>query len=454
MDWGVMMSRRNRRNKPEIPDVPGGIRGAIDRWKNGAATNPDVDFLLRLRREAVGLDGYTGGPKGEGSLFTESHSYGSPFPGASPRRDPYEFTTHHTPPKDNEVFHCKEAGEVTGKCPLNPVVPSILMDAQMWDCFIKCTREYDTEWIALLIGSIGQDSNGVPAYIITKFYFPPQTASGAHVDVPTGVVPKPNTIGAIHSHVGMGVFWSETDKAHSNWPVEIVVNRKEEYKALSRYQLKCGEWAKSDSVVYLTGSSLNKGIRGEVDKAFSEGARLEAAAKGGAVVMPSTIHPDDVEDVAEALINPSSNIPLKELKEEAAKLINQSLKDEFCGMEGCVRENNHPGFHKTKDNYYFQMGSEVDEKEKKGEQQGIVWPPANLLTDKATVNQDSEPDLDPLDPTDATEEESCPLCQGVTLVEAEEGGNVITCPKCRGDGMSEVGRQRALLEGYNQGWMV
>src|SRR5205814_10442916 len=130
---------------------------------------------------------------------------------------------------------------------LNPPVPDILIPITMWECFLSCCKEYDTEWIALLKGKLDKDNEGKDAYKIESFYFPPQVASGAHVDVPTGVRPKPGTIGAIHSHVDMGVFWSGTDTDHSNWPVEIVINRRENYEALSRYQLKCGEWAKGQA---------------------------------------------------------------------------------------------------------------------------------------------------------------------------------------------------------------
>src|SRR5947207_4589998 len=265
------MGKRNRNRRRALlasgtptptptPSVPGGMEGVRDRAANGRSTPQDVDFVTRMTRERQGLDGYSGKPKvgtssivkgSAGSFPTQGPSHPSQsqrgMDGRFSRQTGFTFTT--ASPKEDGVFRCEDTGEVTGTCPLNPNVPDILIDAQMWNCLMDCTREYDTEWIALLIGKLDKNSKGEPAYVIDKFYFPPQTASGTHVDVPTGVKPKPGTIGAIHSHVNMGVFFSATDKDHSNWPVEIVINRKEEYEAVAKYKLKCGEWAKTKATV-------------------------------------------------------------------------------------------------------------------------------------------------------------------------------------------------------------
>src|SRR6266576_6140073 len=82
--------------------VPGGYQGALFRGHNGQATQADVDYLLRLRRESNGQEGYSGMPKG--ATFTTSYK-----------------------PKEDGVFHCAEANEDTSKCPLNPPVPTILI---------------------------------------------------------------------------------------------------------------------------------------------------------------------------------------------------------------------------------------------------------------------------------------------------------------------------------------
>src|SRR5256886_12853323 len=212
-------SRQEKRRAAFLKDiregVPGGIVGAMHRGHNGQLTPSDVSFLARVRREQQGKDGYTGTVKGTTSAKGSSgsfHTGGSTYN----QRGQYQFSV--APPKEDGVFHCEEVNEVTDECPLKPTVPSILIDAQMWNCLMAATKEYDTEWIALLIGRLDKDSKNEPAYVIERFYFPPQTASGTHVDVPTGVKPKVGTIGAIHSHVGMGVFFSSTDKDHSNWP--------------------------------------------------------------------------------------------------------------------------------------------------------------------------------------------------------------------------------------------
>lgn len=253
------------------------------RASNGRATLQDVDFATRMRREVNGMDGYSGfrrsgrGTSGTSGTSAEGYHWSKEWDDIA--RDRGKVSSHILPiAKDDGVF-CVESNEVTGNCPLNPKVPEILVDAKMWDSWLKATEAFNVEWIALLLGKAGFTTAGSPCYIIDSFYFPPQTATGAHVDVPTGVIPRPGVIGAIHSHVGMGVFWSATDKAHSNWPVEIVINRKHDYEALARFKLKCGEWAKGKATVYLTGSSLDLRVKHELDEAFKSGEEMERQAR-------------------------------------------------------------------------------------------------------------------------------------------------------------------------------
>ena len=182
-----------------------------------------------------------------------------------------------TPKKDEETFHC-ESAEIEGKCPIMQV-PEVHVPYGMWDTFIELADSCDTEWLALLLGRLNVAEN---RYEVTGFYFPPQTATGTSVDVPTnGPDPRPGTIGAIHSHVKMQAFWSSTDKAHSNWPLEIVINARGEYAALVRFQLKCGGYTKQDSKVMLEGERPDPLGWTELSQAFAQGARL-ARTKGSA----------------------------------------------------------------------------------------------------------------------------------------------------------------------------
>lgn len=429
------MGKRSRRLKraaatviTKVDSVPGGLMGAQHRARNGQATMQDVGFLLRVSRELKGQDGYLGEAKGsKGTFVSSDHSISrsSYWPDYSSQvGDKYKLTST-TPKSEDGVFHCKENNEITSSCPLNPKVPSILVEAVMWDCFINCAKEYDSEWIALLIGRLDKDSKGEPAYVIEKFYFPPQVASGAHVEVPTGVKPRPGTIGAIHSHVAMQAFWSATDKAHSNWPVEVVINRKGDYEALSRYQLKCGEWAKSKASVYLTGSYVNATIKGMLDKAFVIGEGM--GKKGRDITI--NIHPEDKDDVVEAIVTTSTSTTPTSTSTNRSN----SLTEEVCPVLNCVRENGHKGYCRNKENDYF--------------------PNPGFYT-QGEISFDPTSD----DPTDHSKElasdEMCQDCEGVGLVESSQGGTpltAVTCPTCKGDGFSELGRVRAREdEKYSQ----
>jgi len=428
------MSKRSRARKRALlafksnGNVPGGYIGAMHRGANGQATPADFDFLTRMRNEAKGKDGYTGMDKSKSS-----------FSGTDDSR----FTFYQK--KDEAVFHCAEANEITTKCPLNPAVPSILIPITMWECFLACCKEYDTEWIALLIGKLDKDSQGKPAYKIDKFYFPPQTASGAHVDVPTGVKPRPGTIGAIHSHVNMGVFWSGTDTAHSNWPVEIVINRREQYESLSRYQLKCGEWAKGKSEVLLTGSYVGKAIDSQVKAAFIAGEALDKANRKEMVgkasvysppvsspaIMTSQTHPTLFSSPSCKACNHYSHkagekCPALDCKCDASTFRGET---EVCPVTLCTRPEGHQGYHRTEAGDYFQYKAEEPKKEPSSQQSLL---PLTVQTDDPTIGE-------------LPAEEYCQKCEGYSCVEEMVDGKPIVkdCPDCKGTGLSEIGRLRA-----------
>ena len=489
------MGRKGKERKRlarELATIPGGLEGAMARNANGQATPKDIDFLSRVTREMGGLDGYFGTPH---NPTTQGHSSSTPSNGhyadnknnsvTGGSKDKYTFTTYHSPSHDPTVFHCAEAREITDRCPLNPTVPNILMDKAMWRCFMDCCKEYSTEWIALLIGKLDKDADNKPAYLISKFYFPPQTASGAHVDVPTGVRPKPGTIGAIHSHVDMGVFWSSTDTEHSNWPVEIVINRRENYEALARYQLKCGEWAKGKATVYLTGSGLSMGVKGMVAKAFSDGAQLQAQLRAEAT---ASVHPDDKAEVTTAIVKGTVTQGVKPQCEATLHVIGSAERmrcqedkgheglcrtannvrwysseahsvnwdtppysrsktgtEVLCGVEGphgpCIREDKHAGWHRVAGPYtngidgYFQVDvSSASDAQGEVAQGTIAWPPK---PPSLTVPIGDDPTVE-----DQASDEFCEKCEGYGFVEGEDG-STRPCPDClEHPGLSKLGAVR------------
>lgn len=178
-------------------------------------------------------------------------------------------------------------GEITdGRCPdtVEAAVPAIHTTLSLFRKWIDLTLVYDTEWIALLTGK-QDEQTGV--YTIEDMYFPPQTATPGSVDVAEEFTPRAGTVGAVHSHVNMAVFFSSVDLAHSNWPVEIVVNRYGEYKAAVRHKLGCGRYAKS--LTRLLSLPSVDDAKTELDAAFQSGAAFREERRK---LNPAAPHPD------------------------------------------------------------------------------------------------------------------------------------------------------------------
>lgn len=163
-------------------------------------------------------------------------------------------------------------------CPIAPKA-NIYVPADMFQDWIDLAKEFSTEWIAYLQG---KPIEGKPfSYEVTGMVFPEQSATPAHVEVPTHVVAPPGTIASVHSHVGMDVFFSAEDVKHFNWPVELVVNRKGEIKANGLTMLECGRPHRGDATVWLTGREEFRSLANTLkDKLVEE----RHALQGGAAV--------------------------------------------------------------------------------------------------------------------------------------------------------------------------
>lgn len=179
--------------------------------------------------------------------------------------------------QDADTFRC-DSSDITAPCPIAKV-PSVHVPRQLFDQWIALAEDNKTEWLAYLIGVFKPDNN---RYEVEKIYFPPQTATGGHVDVDEGFECHAGTIGAVHSHVQMQVFFSGEDLAHSNWPVEIVVNASGDVKAMVRHKLECGKYAKSDGKVWLIGDSASSTYAAALKRAFEKGDERRRAAAAAA----------------------------------------------------------------------------------------------------------------------------------------------------------------------------
>jgi len=163
-----------------------------------------------------------------------------------PRRDSGRVVSI-TSAKPADTFSCADA-DVEG-CPLTTKA-KIEMPNLMYQQWVALAKAFDTEWLAYLKGE--RRTDGV--WEIKGMYFPPQTVTGAHVDVPTGFKIEDGTIGAVHSHVAMGVFFSGEDKKHMNHPIELIVNRKGEVAAAVATPLECGRNSRVEATITLMGT--------------------------------------------------------------------------------------------------------------------------------------------------------------------------------------------------------
>lgn len=477
------------------------------RASNGRATMKDVDFVSRMNAINGGKDPWTGVPLTNSSP-TYHPKYGNGWQDGyqhnQRQRDMFTTSTYKpsnlpviTSKGEDGVFHCAETSELTKECPIAKV-PEVFFNHRQWDILLKCTEEYDTEWIALLIGGL-EVVEGKPTYVIKDFYFPPQTASGAHVDVPVEVRPKAGVIGAIHSHVNMAVFFSGTDIAHSNWPVEVVINRRKEYKAVARHQLKCGEWAKNDTKVFVTGSALPVTTKAALDLAFAQGQAMEQAkrkpSKGTktTVTIPAGIAPDDQKEVAEAIVSTSvstSIIPTKanielcmcghsklkhsiypspcledkcDCKVFREVFHNRLAGEDPCSNKECVREANHKGWHRDATGSHFTNTEDLpttDSTDKveaeaislisnpstlitKEEEEDITFPTgasSSDLRDGAFLSDELISNI----PDDLEDEDYCPNCDSTGFDSFWDKGREITivCKPCKGSGLSPEGMKK------------
>lgn len=168
-------------------------------------------------------------------------------------------------PADTTTWHC-EVKDVEG-CPIaEPTQVEFPYD--LWSSCIELAQDVKTEWLAYLTGELNADTGRAR---ITGMYFPPQAASGGHVErTNEDFTPQAGTMGALHSHVNMGAFWSATDKEHANWPVEIVINSRGEYEMLMRIKLGCGRYSRVKGKVVLVGAKASDIYRTQLESVLNK----------------------------------------------------------------------------------------------------------------------------------------------------------------------------------------
>jgi hypothetical protein len=151
----------------------------------------------------------------------------------------------------DDTWEVEDGGCVDGNCPVEKDAekPKLIIPREMWESWITLTKRFDTEWIAYLVGNKIKERE----WEVVDMYFPKQKATSVHVEAEQGEM-REGTVAAVHSHVGMGVFFSKEDEDHANHDVEVVINRDAKYKMSVRVKLECGRFARVEGELLLRGN--------------------------------------------------------------------------------------------------------------------------------------------------------------------------------------------------------
>lgn len=160
-----------------------------------------------------------------------------------------------TDPDEPVVFESN--CDVADKCPVAPSGGTIHVPYILYTTWVFLCNQIPVEWIAYLRGEV--DAKG-DIYIDPEgMYFPEQKANGVHVDAALNAPFEDGTIAAIHSHVKMGVTFSNEDFKHFNHPCDMVVNAYGSMDAVVRRQLDCKRYARVPAKVLLKGTETDVG---------------------------------------------------------------------------------------------------------------------------------------------------------------------------------------------------
>jgi hypothetical protein len=164
-------------------------------------------------------------------------------------------------------------------CPIMKELPqpTVRIPFDLFHRWVWLARRFNVEWLAYLKGT--QAENG--DWAITSAYFPRQRAHGAEVRRTHDEDVQEGTIGSVHSHVAMKAFFSGTDKAHFNWPVEVVLNRSSDILAAIAIKLACGRPSYAEGRVVLTDNNMTE--ENELRSVLTEVEPPSVKGFGGAV---------------------------------------------------------------------------------------------------------------------------------------------------------------------------
>ena len=230
------------------------VSGEVDEGMN-RETFDDMGNMIYGGQMRMGFDHE---PQSPHSWVPSGPTYQAPAPGA---------------PMVGDTFTCP--ADITG-CPIarKPVVEIPL---ELFNQWIYLAKAVNTEWMAYLKGEEMEPNR----YRIFPdgMIFPEQVATPTHVAAKDGPIPD-GVIAAVHSHVGMQVFFSGEDRLHANHVVEIVVNRDGAILTDVRQQLRCGEWHRGEGKVVLVGTNQQEGLLRELQGRLSTRRDWETQGRG------------------------------------------------------------------------------------------------------------------------------------------------------------------------------
>lgn len=206
--------------------------------------------------------------------------------------------------KYNEVQDDNDSWENTNEdmgiiesCGLKPEEPFIITLSRKVKSKIDflMKRFPNTEWLAYLTGD-------KETMIVSDMIIPKQSVSTANVFVIERPVDE-NIIGVIHSHHGMGAFFSGTDDSYINMNNDMsIVVAHNGYKAIVKWKTPCGHICFIDATVNI-----------EVEKLFCEDKFTQSIEENinvssHIVTMDDDIEEDDMDvmpliDEAEDILN-------------------------------------------------------------------------------------------------------------------------------------------------------
>lgn len=194
-----------------------------------------------IEYRGAGRDPASARPNGQGMLLLPAHYGGGGKAGGAGQPGSHGGKLWTPPPDD--TFSCEP--DLKG-CPIyegGKQQPVVRIPVGMFEDWVFLANEFATEWIAYLIGEQTEQELAKGGGTIREMYFPQQRANGGHCDAAEGEI-RPGVMAAVHSHVGMGVFFSGEDEKHFNHNVELVVNRRRELEVMCRVRLECGRFSR------------------------------------------------------------------------------------------------------------------------------------------------------------------------------------------------------------------